>query len=77
MCADTGILVLCAVQFIQDDNFFVEADSTLQLWCNALNEFLLDSHLQVTSVSHLQVLLMSISPGCAADDRLKTAVSPT
>jgi len=27
----------------EDDNFFVEADSSLQLWCNALNEFLLDS----------------------------------
>ena len=26
-----------------DDNFFVEADSGLQLWCNALNEYLLDS----------------------------------
>ena len=42
------------IKFIQDDNFFVEADSTLQLWCNALNEFLLDSH--------LQVLLLSLSP---------------
>merc|ERR1719234_722968 len=28
----------------QDDNFFVEADSSLHQWCNALNEFLLDSH---------------------------------
>ena len=27
----------------EDDNFFVEAPSSLQLWCNALNEFLLDS----------------------------------
>jgi len=27
----------------QDDNFFVEASSSLQLWSNALNEFLLDS----------------------------------
>ena len=26
-----------------DDNFFVEASSSLQLWSNALNEFLLDS----------------------------------
>jgi hypothetical protein len=32
----------------QDDNFFVEADSSLQLWCNALNEFLLDTAIQVT-----------------------------
>ena len=30
--------------FFQDDNFFVEADSSLHQWCNALNEFLLDSH---------------------------------
>ena len=28
---------------IKDDNFFVEADSSLHQWCNALNEFLLDS----------------------------------
>ena len=27
----------------EDDNFFVEAPSSLQLWCNALNEYLLDS----------------------------------
>jgi len=27
----------------EEDNFFVEAPSSLQLWCNALNEFLLDS----------------------------------
>ena len=27
----------------QDDNFFVEATSSLQLWTNALNEYLLDS----------------------------------
>ena len=27
----------------EDDNFFVEAPSCLQLWCNALNEYLLDS----------------------------------
>ena len=27
----------------QDDNFFVEATSILQLWTNALNEYLLDS----------------------------------
>ena len=25
---------------LHEDNFFVEADSGLQLWCNALNEFL-------------------------------------
>ena len=30
--------------FQKDDNFFVEADSSLHQWCNALNEFLLDSH---------------------------------
>jgi len=28
---------------LQDENFFVEAEPGLQLWCNALNEFLLDS----------------------------------
>lgn len=27
----------------EDENFFVEADTSLQLWCNALNEFMLDS----------------------------------
>jgi baculoviral IAP repeat-containing protein 6 len=26
-----------------EDNFFVEADLGLQLWCNALNEYLLDT----------------------------------
>ena len=26
-----------------EDNFFVEADQGLQLWCNALNEYLLDT----------------------------------
>ena len=31
-----------------DDNFFVEASSCLQLWCNALNEFLLDSGARLT-----------------------------
>lgn len=33
---------------ISDDNFFVEADSDLQMWCNALNEFLLDTDGQLT-----------------------------
>jgi len=32
----------------QDDNFFVEAPCSLQLWCNALNEFLLDSSCQLS-----------------------------
>merc|ERR1719334_962398 len=32
----------------QDDNFFVEASQSLQLWCNALNEFLLDSHVTLS-----------------------------
>jgi len=32
----------------QDDNFFVEAPCSLQLWCNALNEFLLDSSSKLT-----------------------------
>ena len=32
----------------QDDNFFVEAPCALQLWCNALNEFLLDSACQLS-----------------------------
>jgi len=31
-----------------DDNFFVEAPCSLQLWCNALNEFLLDSSCQLS-----------------------------
>ena len=26
-----------------EDNFFVEAELGLQLWCNALNEYLLDT----------------------------------
>jgi len=36
----------------QDDNFFVEAPCALQLWCNALNEFLLDSacHLSLGTI---------------------------
>ena len=35
----------CPVNYpdYEDDNFFVEAPSCLQLWCNALNEYLLDS----------------------------------
>ena len=32
----------------QDDNFFMEAPCSLQLWCNALNEFLLDSSSKLT-----------------------------
>jgi len=31
-----------------DDNFFVEATTSLQLWCNALNEFLLDTSARLT-----------------------------
>ena len=40
------------------DNFFVEAPSCLQLWGNALNEFLLDSQDQLSLVSIL-------SKGCS------------
>ena len=36
-----------------DDNFFVEADSGLQMWCNALNEYLLDSDEQLSLSSIL------------------------
>jgi len=31
-----------------EDNFFVEAPCSLQLWCNALNEFLLDASCQLS-----------------------------
>ena len=31
-----------------EDNFFVETESGIQLWCNALNEFLLDSDRKLT-----------------------------
>ena len=27
----------------QEENFFIEAEPGLQLWCNALNEYILDS----------------------------------
>lgn len=45
----------------QDDNFFVEADPSLQLWCNALNEFLLDSgeQLSLTCILNKGVSLYS------------------
>jgi len=36
-----------------DDNFFVEAPSCLQLWCNVLNEFLLDSGARLSLASIL------------------------
>ena len=29
--------------FHQEENFFIEAEPGLQLWCNALNEYILDS----------------------------------
>ena len=31
-----------------EDNFFVETESGIQLWCNALNEYLLDSDRKLT-----------------------------
>ncbi|XP_059078409.1 uncharacterized protein LOC131876889 [Tigriopus californicus] len=37
-----------------EDNFFVEADSGLQLWCNALNEYLLDSDSRLSLAVILQ-----------------------
>jgi len=53
----------------EDDNFFVEAPSSLQLWCNALNEFLLDS-------SGKLCLATILSKGCSlysSKDRGRTA----
>jgi len=53
----------------QDDNFFVEADPSLQLWCNALNEYLLDSgeQLSLTCILNKGVSLYSSADSrCAA-----------
>ena len=52
-----------------DDNFFVEADSDLQMWCNALNEFLLDTdgHLSLSAILDKGLSLYS-----AADARARS-----
>lgn len=50
----------------QDDNFFVEADPSLQLWCNALNEFLLDSGEQLSLTC---ILNKGVSLYSSADSR--------
>lgn len=52
-----------------DDNFFVEADDGLQLWCNALNEYLLDSDAQL---SLSEILNKGLSLYSAADARARS-----
>ena len=54
---------------ISDDNFFVEADSDLQMWCNALNEFLLDTDSQLSLSA---ILDKGLSLYSSADARLVT-----
>ena len=57
---------------ISDDNFFVEADSDLQMWCNALNEFLLDTDGQLTLSA---ILDKGLSLYSSADARLVYNIS--
>nr|CAD7196419.1 unnamed protein product [Timema douglasi] len=46
-------LIICPLNYPNyDDNFFVEAVPKLQLWCNELNEFILDSD-EVLSLTHV------------------------
>ena len=52
-----------------DDNFFVEADSGLQLWCNALNEYLLDTDGQLSLSA---ILNKGLSLYSAADARSRS-----
>ena len=44
----------------EDDNFFVEAPSSLQLWCNALNEYLLDSSGRYFSLTSDQMTTITL-----------------
>ena len=55
--------------YSSDDNFFVEADSGLQMWCNALNEYLLDSDDQLTLSS---ILNKGLSLYSSADARSRS-----
>ncbi|XP_067001240.2 uncharacterized protein [Anabrus simplex] len=44
-----GFSLFCPLPYPNyEDNFFVEADPTLQLWCNTINEFILDSDSRLT-----------------------------
>ena len=52
-----------------DDNFFVEADSDLQMWCNALNEYLLDTDGQLSLSA---ILDKGLSLYSAADARTRS-----
>ena len=52
-----------------DDNFFVEADSGLQMWCNALNEYLLDTDGQLSLSA---ILDKGLSLYSAADARSRS-----
>lgn len=41
---DTNFTLFCPSEYPHyEDNFFVEATGSLQFWCNALNEFILDA----------------------------------
>ena len=63
--------IVSRLRSAQDDNFFVEADSSLQLWCNALNEFLLDSSVQVTPASLRLLVPFSLLTIKKTDQQLK------
>jgi baculoviral IAP repeat-containing protein 6 len=60
---------------VGDDNFFVEADSGLQLWCNALNEFLLDAtgRLELDAILNKGLSLYSSADAAAAANAASNA----
>lgn len=47
--ADEDFTLFCPSDYPHyEDNFFVEATSSLQFWCNALNEFILDADIMLS-----------------------------